>query len=151
MSPTDFRRLAVLAGTVALAAWGCTEKIAPPTGPAPTRFVTPDSIQSVFTNTCIVCHDGPTPPAGLNLSADSSYAHLIGVVSFNCSADLGTPTNRVQPGVADSSCLYIAITVGLQSLGGETMPLGGPPLSQPTIDRIRNWITNGAPATEVPL
>jgi hypothetical protein len=162
MSPIELRRVGFAAIALSLAAWGwgCTEKLPAPTQPGPpgaTRSVTPDSIQAIFLSNsfyCVGCHAGSSPPAGLNLTADSSYAHMFRKASINCSADLGTPINRVQPGVPDSSCVFIAVTVGMQCCG--QMPYGGPymtdsPEGLQLIERLRNWILNGAPATQVPL
>lgn len=122
-----------------LAALGCTEKITLPTetqGP-PQVFVTPDSIQTIFTNSCS-CHSGSSPAAGMDLSEGNSYAFIVNVGSNACA-----PLDRVEPGDPDNSCIVQRIegTVAPQ------MPLGGSPLDPADIAKIRSWITQGAPGT----
>ncbi len=99
------------------------------------------SIQdNVFTPICAGCHTGPQSaalPSGMDLtSVAHSAASLINVTSVE------QPTQkRVLPNDANSSLLIKK----LEGTSGTQMPLGGQPLSQATIDKIRTWITNGAP------
>ncbi|MGI9223506.1 MAG: Ig-like domain-containing protein, partial [Woeseiaceae bacterium] len=74
---------------------------------------------------------------GLRLDASTSYALLVGVASTEDGTVL-----RVAPGDPDNSYLIQKLE-GTASVGGQ-MPLGGTPLSQGTIDIIRQWITDGA-------
>ena len=135
--------LLLLLGSTAislLAALGCTEKITLPTetqGP-PSVFVTPDSIQTIFTNSCSCHSPSGGPAAGMDLSEGSSYDFIVNVASNACA-----PLDRVEPGDPDNSCIVQRIegTVAPQ------MPLGGPPLAPEDIAKIRNWITQGAPGT----
>lgn len=98
------------------------------------------SIQdNVFTPICSVCHAGGAAPKGLRLDAANSYAMIVGVPSVEDSGLL-----RIKPGDPDNSYLIQKIE-GHASVGGQ-MPLGGPPLPTATIDVMREWVTNGAPA-----
>jgi hypothetical protein len=89
---------------------------------------------------CSGCHSGPTSnnlPGGMNLSSTAdSFAALVGVAS------LQVQLNRVEPGDPDNSYLIDKLE-GTQTVGSQ-MPQGGPFLEQETIDRIRQWITDGA-------
>lgn len=100
------------------------------------------SIQdNVFTPFCAGCHTGPAGPglpAGLDLSSlTMSFMSLVGVASQQ---DPGL--NRVTPGDPDASYLIHKLE-GTAPVGGQ-MPLFGQPLQQPTIDTIRQWISDGA-------
>ena len=103
-----------------------------------------DSIQTnVLGPTCAVagCHSGPTGmtlPRGMDLtSADASFANLVGVTSTQ-----DPSLQRVAPGDADNS--YLVQKLEGTAAVGQTMPAGGSPLDQATIDVIRTWISNGA-------
>lgn len=103
-----------------------------------------DSIQAnVFGPTCAVagCHSGPAGdslPRGMDLtSADTSFANLVGVASVQAPG-----TQRVAPGNADAS--YLVHKLEGTAAVGQTMPAGGTPLEQATIDVIRAWIDSGA-------
>jgi hypothetical protein len=125
-----------------LAALGCTEKVPLPTevgGPPepPPVFLTPDSIQAIFTSRCINCHAGSAPAGGMNLSADSSYKYTVNVPSHAC-ANL----DRIEPSDPNNSCLVKRI----EGTVTPRMPLGGI-LSPGQITMIRNWIAQGAPGT----
>ncbi len=87
------------------------------------------SIQStIFTPSCIGCHSGSNPPAGLNLSAGQSFANLVNVPSTSNPSIL-----RVAPGNPDNSYLVIQLQSGHRSR------------PQSDIDMIRAWILAGAP------
>lgn len=94
--------------------------------------------ESIFTAICTACHAGASAPLGLRLDAASSFAMLVGVPSVE------VPTvRRVAPGDPDASYLVQKIE-GRAAVGGR-MPLGGPPLTQTSIDLVRQWIAAGAP------
>lgn len=138
-----FLAIALLSSAIIslLAALGCTEKIPLPTSPeGPTGpTVTPDSIQAIFTARCAIpaCHSGSAPTGGMDLSADSSYAHTINVQSTACA-----PLDRIEPNDPGNSCIVRRIEGTVQP----RMPLGGTgPLPPADIARIRNWISQGAP------
>lgn len=98
------------------------------------------SIQdNVFTPICTRCHIGASAPEGLRLDAADSYNLLVGVPSAEVPSLL-----RVMPGNPDESYLVLKLQGSAGIIGGQ-MPLGGPYLPQPTIDVIRQWITNGSP------
>jgi len=106
-------------------------------GPVTADF---QSIQNnVFTPICSKCHIGGGAPEGLQLDAAHSYNLLVGAPSAEQPALL-----RVKPGDPDNSYMVRKIE-GLPSITGLQMPYMEMPLSQPTIDAIRQWITNGAP------
>jgi hypothetical protein len=107
-----------------------------------TGTVTADfqSIQdNVFTPICSPCHSGGGAPEGLMLDAAHSYNLLVGVASAEVPS-----LQRVKPGDPNSSYIIIKLTNGPGIVGAQ-MPRGEPPLPQPTIDAIRQWIANGAP------
>lgn len=93
----------------------------------------------MFTPICTACHVGAAAPLGFRLDADSAYAMLVNAPSVEVPALL-----RVSPGNPDSSYLIQKLE-GHAAVGGQ-MPLGQAPLPQATIDVIREWIQNGAPA-----
>jgi len=105
-------------------------------GPVTADF---QSIQeNVFTPICSKCHIGGGAPEGLQLDAAHSYNLLVGVPSAERPELL-----RVKPGDPDNS--YLVHKIEGVDITGMQMPLMEMPLSQPTIDAIRQWITNGAP------
>jgi len=102
-----------------------------------------ESIQSnVFDPSCIVCHAGANAPQGLRLDAPNSFINLVGIRSRENGSVL-----RVAPGEPNNSYLVRKLE-GTASVG-ERMPLGGPPIPQPTIDFVRQWITDGALADSI--
>jgi hypothetical protein len=100
------------------------------------------SIQtSVLTPRCSGCHNGVGAilPGVLNLtSATASFTALVGVASLEVPS-----LQRVAAGNPNDSYLIRKLE-GAPGIVGSQMPLGGPFLSQATIDSIRLWITNGA-------
>jgi len=99
------------------------------------------SIQAnVFDPACIVCHAGANAPLGLRLDEVNSFTNLVGVRSVE-----NTSTFRVNPGDPDASYLIHKLE-GTASTGAR-MPLVGPPIPQATIDFVRQWISDGALAT----
>jgi hypothetical protein len=105
-------------------------------GPVTADF---QSIQdNVFTPICSKCHIGAGAPHGLQLDAAHSYNLLVGVPSSEQPSLL-----RVKPGDPDNSYMVHKIE-GAPGIVGGQMPLGETPLPQPTIDAIRQWITDGA-------
>ncbi|MDH3739456.1 MAG: CHRD domain-containing protein, partial [Alphaproteobacteria bacterium] len=96
----------------------------------------------VFTPSCAVsgCHDGGGAgglPGSMDLSTGNSRSNLVNVMSEQVAF------NRVTPGDPDNSYLIDKLE-GNQAAGTLRMPQGGPFLDQPTIDMIRQWITEGA-------
>jgi hypothetical protein len=103
-----------------------------------------DSIQAnIFTPICSVCHVGGGAPEGLRLDAADSYNLLVGVPSTEVPSLM-----RVKAGDPDNS--YIIQKLEGHAAVGARMPLGGPYLLPATVAFIRQWITNGAPASAAP-
>ncbi len=119
--------------------------LVPGGAPPPPLSADFDSIQAnIFTPICSVCHVGGSAPEGLRLDAANSYNLLVSVPSTEVPSLL-----RVSPGDPDDSYIIQKLE-GHAAVGGQ-MPLGCP-TSQPcltadTIAFIRQWITNGAPAS----
>ena len=109
--------------------------------PGPTPFTFTEIQTQIFNASCAQsgCHSGATPQAGMNLSAGSAYANLVGVASSEVPA-----LQRVEPGDADNSYIIHKLE-GRAGIVGARMPFGGPFLDQATIDRIGAWIDAGAP------
>lgn len=95
--------------------------------------------QNVFTPICAGCHAGSGAPLGFRLDEGFAYGMLVNTASVEVPALL-----RVSPGNPDQSYLIQKLE-GHAAVGGQ-MPLGQSPLPQATIDVIREWIANGAPA-----
>jgi len=110
--------------------------------PPPPPVVTLAQLQTtIFTPICSGCHTGGggALPASMNLSnAAATFAALVGVPSV----EQGT-LQRVKPADPDNSYIVRKLE-GAASITGSRMPLGGPFLDQPTIDKVRAWITAGA-------
>ncbi len=105
------------------------------TGPFDATFA---AIQTnVFDMTCITCHGGGSPAAGMSLESDLSYSNLVGVSSSGVPSIL-----RVAAGDPDNS--YLIQKMEGTAAVGQQMPLGGPPLSSEVIGVVRAWITAGA-------
>ncbi|MDH3409217.1 MAG: CHRD domain-containing protein [Gammaproteobacteria bacterium] len=107
--------------------------------------VTLTQIQTmVFTPRCAGCHSGPTSdslPSGMNLSSTaSSHSALVNVLSLQADP----PLDRVEPGDPDNSYLIRKLEGG-PGISGSRMPQGGPFLDPPTVDMIRQWISDDAP------
>lgn len=102
-------------------------------------------VQQVFTQSCALsgCHAGSAPQQGMNLSVGVAYANIVNVPSSEMPS-----LDRIEPDDPDNSYLVRKIEgTGLQG----RMPLGGAPLSQQTIQLIRDWVSAGAPNNpEVP-
>ena len=96
----------------------------------------------IFGPRCSGCHSGPTSnslPSGMNLSsAANSHAALVNVASIQQPG-----VDRVEPFDPDGSYLVRKLE-GDPSISGTRMPQGGPFLDQAAIDRVRQWITDGA-------
>ena len=99
-------------------------------------------IQPIFTTACPGRHSegGLADLSGiaLRLTADVSYSLLISQRSVQ-RPDL----TLVAPGDPASSLLFLKISSGTPPVGAR-MPRSAPPLSQPKIDLIRDWIDQGA-------
>ncbi len=85
---------------------------------------------------CDGCHSGADADAGLDLSAGSAWASLVGAASTEAPG-----RTRVVPGDPDASYLVAK----LEGTAGDQMPLGGAALPAATIATVRAWISAGAP------
>lgn len=98
--------------------------------------------QHIFTPSCAtaMCHSGPDPEVGLNLSAGEAYANLV-----NKGASTVTGWTRVTPGTLATS--YLAVSLG-RAEGPPPrdgyMPLGADPLCLEKLEAIERWILAGA-------
>ena len=81
---------------------------------------------AIFEQSCLICH-GP----------DGAYRETL-LIEHNT---LITENGPVVPGNSEASRLYKR----LLGEGGQLMPLGGPPLPDPQIETVKNWILAGAP------
>jgi hypothetical protein len=91
-------------------------------------------IQPIFNANCIGCHGGS---GGLYLTAGQSYGNLVNVRALaGCTTEM-----RVLPENAASSVLYKRIS---GTACGDQMPRGGNPLSAADIQKIVDWINQGA-------
>lgn len=90
------------------------------------------------------CHQGAEPQANLNLEPQFAYEALVNQpCSMPGAAELGL--NLVTPGDADSSFLYVKITLPEDdAILGLPMPMTGKGLSIEDTELIRRWIEAGA-------
>ena len=113
-------------------------------GPLPGSISFATDIQPIFTGNCALtgCHAGTSPQQGQNLSGGQAYANIVDVISNEA-----PPMRRVRPSKPDSSYLVHKIQGTQATVGGVggRMPLGMGALAQADIDKIRAWITAGAP------
>lgn len=126
---------------------GCTDKVPPP-APVVTTSETPDSVQAVFTARCAKagCHVTGTAAFNEVLETGASYAATVNVPSGERPAFM-----RIRPFLPDSSYLVKKIR-GDAGIAGSRMPLDGPPFLSPAdSSTIVNWVSSGAPATQVPV
>ncbi len=86
---------------------------------------------AIFEQSCLICH-GP----------DGAYKETL-LMEHNA---LITENGPVVPGNPEASRLYKR----LLGEGGPLMPLGGPPLPDPQIETVKNWILAGAPDWATP-
>ncbi len=81
----------------------------------------------IFTPSCVGCHGGGSPTAGLDLDAGQAYGSLVNVPAST------EPGTRVIPSNPDNSVLVTFLEGGHRSR------------PQSEIDLIRDWVTSGAP------
>jgi Copper type II ascorbate-dependent monooxygenase, C-terminal domain len=152
----SLRFLALTLATGALLA-GCSgDAAAPGAGtepPAGGRGTFARIQAEVFNAQCISCHRTGDPNArqsGLVLTADSSYAQLLGVASVQQIAK-ADGLRRVKAFKSDSSLLYhkLAWVPGHHSRDyGQLMPMGtAKGLTAGQLEYVRRWIEAGAPST----
>jgi hypothetical protein len=104
------------------------------------------TIQPIFDTHCTICHQGASPPGGLNLTSDFSYAMLVNVASQELSS-----MKRIAPNDPANSYLFHKINGTQGTVGGfgSKMPQGCPGsrpcLNSTEINTIQSWINSGAP------
>jgi len=101
----------------------------------------------VFASSCAFssCHGAENPRAELSLAtADAAWAALVGVAPSNLAA-LEAGLLRVDPGTPDNSFLLRKL-IEPGPGEGNRMPANSPtPLSDATLQAVREWIAFGAP------
>jgi hypothetical protein len=107
--------------------------------PPPPMVSFASQIQPILDGSCnaSACHGHDQPP---RLTAGDAYAALVGVASEEC-----PDFDRVVPADTARSYLLFKLAGNGPCFGGERMPRGEPALDPSQIDRIRDWIMNGAP------
>ncbi len=100
------------------------------------------AIQSeIFNNKCALsgCHvgGGNQLPGVLDLREGMAFQNLVGVQSIE-----NPSLNRIEPGMPDSSYLFLKITGN--NIVGAQMPFGRDPLPEREIEAIRKWISGAA-------
>ena len=97
-------------------------------------------IQPIWDLQCVGCHSGPGPSGGMDLAYDA-YPNIVDVPSN----DIGT-MDRIEPFDPGNSYIWHKINGTQIQVGGQgtQMPQGGPFLSQTELDRIEQWILQGA-------
>jgi hypothetical protein len=98
--------------------------------------------EQIFDQHCVNnCHETLNPAENLQLSELKSFKNLVNTPSQQI-----TTTDRVVPGEPDRSYLIMKLEGEPRfRIWGEQMPLNAPPRPQEEVDRIRAWITRGAP------
>lgn len=124
----------MIAGALA----GCSKDSSNPATPSQETSFKND-IQPIIAANCLTCHanNGPGTPYVV-LQPDSAYVNLINRVATENKA-----YKRVVPGIADSSYIYLKISMATPPTGLR-MPRFGAPLSDAQIALFRSWINAGA-------
>jgi hypothetical protein len=135
------RNLPLLMACLLLFSCGDLNEITAPNGGPIDPTATFTRLQNeIFTPNCtaIGCHDLIGRQEGLILVPGQAYTAIVGVPSVQMSN-----LRRIDPGNYPDSYLYRKVTGA--GITGERMPSGGPPLTDPQIALIRDWIRRGAP------
>jgi hypothetical protein len=116
-------------------------------GPTPGSMVSlRNDVQPIFTASCAVggCHDASSLSAGMVLEEGRLFDPVEGIVGVPSQEAPGVL--RVKPGSSLESYLIHKLQGTQDTVGGagDPMPLGGPPLADPTLQLIRDWIDQGA-------
>jgi hypothetical protein len=124
-----------------LALAGCSDGDGPGGMTQNSGTVTLSTVQAaIFSPSCAVsgCHLGPGAPFGLDLSQGQTLGNVRDVPSAELPA-----YDRVEPGNADDSYLYMKVTADPR-ISGDPMPAQGSPLTAGQLDLLRQWIEQGA-------
>ena len=97
-------------------------------------------IEPLIVDNCALsgCHAPPQMQVGLDLRVTKVYTSLVGVPSAQCGTTL-----RVEPGNPGGSYLLDKLR-GVELCDGMQMPLNADPLSVADIQRVSDWICQGA-------
>ena len=108
----------------------------PENATAPFRLVQ----EHILTPSCATstCHDSASAKGGLDLSADTSFANLVGQASTG-----NSERQLVVPGAPEHSYLLHKLVAG-GDMVGELMPPSGEKLNECYLNMIRSWIRSGA-------
>jgi hypothetical protein len=99
-------------------------------------------VYPIIMQNCLAHHIPPTPTGGLDMSTESNAFNNLTTYS---STEPGCTEQFVYTGMLSMSLLYQKVSgVGIPSMCGVRMPLGGPYLSSTDITTIQNWINGGA-------
>ena len=117
----------------------CSRPTPEPTA-APAAAVTFAPVRDLLAQSCAAtCHSSEGKSAGLDLSADKSWASLVKVASTE-----NPDQKRVVSGDPKASYLLAKIR-GDQGIKGAQMPRAGAPLGAEQQKLIEDWIAAGAP------
>ncbi len=95
--------------------------------------------EDLFEMDCNGCH-GPGEGGLMTNTVDAAYQNIVNAESESCAGK-----NRVTPGDANASVLYLAIArTSADGCNPPDMPSGGAKWAQEDIDRLRDWIEAGA-------
>lgn len=125
-----------LLALAALAVTGCPGAIDDPDRfPPPECFVRNyDAPRDLFAERCATagCHVGSMPAAGLDLAAPGVVSRLLDTPSSQC------PGTLVDTASVSRSLLLDKVRV--VPTCGQSMPIGGPPLTEDELSCLRQWV-----------
>jgi hypothetical protein len=100
------------------------------------------SVQPIFTDNCMPCHEGAMAERGQDLSEGNAYDNIVNVEAVELSS-----MDRIEPNDVANSYLIHKVEGTHRDVGGSgaRMPQGGPFLSPETIDVIKGWVEAGCP------
>ena len=111
-----------------------------PQGPVAEAVTLAELQTEIFGSICSECHIGSGAPQGLRLDSEqNSFDFLVNVTANEAPGLL-----RVNPGNPDDSYLVQKIE-GAPTIVGGQMPLNRDPLTPEQRNKVRAWISNGAP------
>lgn len=121
--------------------------LAVPDGGAPGGTVSfNEDIQPIFNRRCTSCHNATQPRGQLDLTAPSSYSHLVNVAASSSCGDVVPGVARVKAGDKEGSMLWRK-TKPNPSRCLNAMPNGSPGLgiiAPDDLDKVERWIQQGA-------
>lgn len=95
-----------------------------------------------------VCHSGPQPTGGLDLSPDVAYDNLLDQPVQSLPGEVPAGLRRLVPGNKGNSLLWLNLAAAVLpeewSAPLQPMPIGFAPLSFDELELLREWIEHGA-------